>query len=285
MKTVYMFIFLVMYFTATAQPGVKKVFYFFDADTEMPVQYVMAKDASGTDSTTYVSNIRGQIIIPKNIQKLHTSHINYRDTIVAAQNNKVLLIPSTTIMEEVLIQNQDKQKKGNLLLSVASPFTDFKINFSHNNKAALFIPPDRDNLNKPIKRLKYEVIDIFGVKNLKYLPFKAAIYTIDTITGLPDKEIYGSEIIKKKDNRKWVTVDVSNQDIKMPAEGLFIVFKVLEQEAYKVFTIESEEGIISAVPSVRAKLYSNNNPQKSYYCDQINKWEFIPCHFVMEIEF
>jgi hypothetical protein len=284
MKLIQLSIFLLLPFFTFSQTGKKKAMYFFDSITKSPVQDVMVKDYSGIDTLTYISNSRGQIVISQSIEKLQTNHLNYKDTIITTETNKVLITPSTNIMEEAVIQNKETSQKGVLLRAIASPFAEFKINFSHNTNAALFIPGN-NKIGKTIKNLRYEVIDIFGVKNLKYLPFKAALYSVDTITLLPDKEVFESEIVMKSDNKRWVTIDITNHNIRMPQQGIFIVFKVLEKEAYKVFTIQSKEGVISAVPTVRAKLFNENNPHRSYTSDQMDKWDFVPCHFEMEIDF
>jgi hypothetical protein len=297
MKLVYLIGFFLLSFSTFSQSGKKKAFYFFDANTKLPVENVMAKDASGNDTVTYLSNIRGQIVIPKTIQTLHANHLSYRDTIIAAETNKVLLTPSTTIMEAVIIQNKKEENGGSLLRAIAGPFADVTSNMSHGSKAALFFPTDKENSGKHIKELKYEVVDVFGVKNLKYLPFRAAVYSVDTVTGLPDKPIYQSDIIKKQNNKKWVIVDVSEQNITIPPQGIFIVFEVLEFKYYEKNhqrTIWSKVGRIDAAPAVRAEMYNPNNPRKCYRfgtctvdqdCGDGKIWQPAYGHYAMDVEF
>lgn len=297
MKFILFTIMLLLPLCVFSQTGKKKAFYFFDSLTKQPIQDVMAKDYTGTDTTTYVSNSRGQIVIPQSLHKLHTNHLNYRDIIVSRYNNKVLLSPSRNIMATAVIENEQKQK-GDLLRAIASPFTDVTSNMSHGNKAALFIPADKENSGKIIKSLKYEVVDVFGVKNLKYLPFKAAVFSVDTATGMPGREIFCSDIIKKEDNKKWVTIDVSEEKINMPKEGIFIVFEVLEYKYYlehhQKRTIWSKVGRIDAAPTVRANMYNPNNPRKSYRftsctvnqdCNGEKTWYPVNVHYMMDIEF
>lgn len=72
------------------------------------------------------------------------------------------------------------------------------------------------------------------MKGLKYLPFSANIYSVDTLTKLPKDPIIKEKIIvRKKDNKYWVKVDVSEYQIKIPPEGLFIIMEILDKDTYK----------------------------------------------------
>ena len=156
--------------------------------------------------------------------------------------------------------------------------------------AATYIPAG-DDTEKEIKNLKYWVVDDFGVKNLKFLPFKAALYSVDTVTGRPGEKVYESAVIKKGDNKKWTVIDIASQHIKMPKEGIFIVFEILDVSDYKQQFVMAKFGTIDAVPALRAKVFEPNNPHKSYYIRDIKDyegeqyWQFMCCHFMMEAGF
>ena len=133
-------------------------------------------------------------------------------------------------------------------------------------KAAVFIP--KVNGDSQIKKVLFGVSDFGGVKNLKYLPFKFNLYTKDSL-GYPDKPLLEKDIlIAKKDSKIWTKVDVSSYNLKMPNDGVFIVFILLKKEEYKYKNdefISSKIGAIAAVPALRAYRYQKDYIRKSYY--------------------
>jgi hypothetical protein len=68
---------------------------------------------------------------------------------------------------------------------------------------------------------------------------------------LPGTKLLEEAIVTKRDKKnKWVEVDISKYNIMMPREGIFIVFKTLDQSHYKTKIIASNLGMIDAVPAL-----------------------------------
>lgn len=279
-----------MAFSLKGFSQVKKQIRFFDRECGAPVADVIVRHAQGNDTLIFISNNAGQVIIQQDITPFSVSHINYRDTLVAQHSSRILLAPLERKLDRLVINSEEKENK--LLTGVAGLFYDFRINLGHNTKAALLIPQDKKNRGRSIKSLKYEVIDVYGVKNLKYLPFRAALYSVDTLTGMPGVKIYDAGIIEKQDNKKWVSITVK-EEIIVPENGLFIVFECLGDDFYGDRTIWSKQGLIDAAPSLAAEMYNSSNPHKSFIYESCTadmdcegmQWFPIRCHFGMDVEY
>src|SRR5690606_32203546 len=76
-----------------------------------------------------------------------------------------------------------KEKKNTVKRMLGFMFNDVR-NVAWEDELATFIAPTKENKGKKIKSLKYQLADMrkLGVKNNKYQPFRACIYTVDYIT-------------------------------------------------------------------------------------------------------
>ncbi|MDQ6472480.1 hypothetical protein RB619_17700 [Flavobacterium sp. LHD-80] len=189
-------------------------------------------------------------------------------------------------LDDVIVNSNFKSKQE---LSFFEKLNSFETNFSWNNKAATYIPKGSEN--KEIKKLLFSVSDCHGVKNLKYLPFKVNLYTVDSLK-MPGKPILEQDIlVKKDDNEYWTKVDISKFKITIPEEGIFIVFIILEEKEYPTDFIYSKIGLISAVPALKAYKYSKTYIRKSYRYSQYHTpdkrdmWLPTKYHYIMDVEY
>jgi hypothetical protein len=232
-----------------------------------------------------ISNDKGIFILDNEIDSLKVSHLGYCSIKLKSVKDTFLLCSKVSQLNTVTITRAKKR---------ASPFFlsylfDYSINFIPKEKVAVFIPFKQINKHKRIKFLKYQLADVYGVKNLKFLPFKSCLYSVDDLSNKPDQLIFESEIVKKKDNTKWVLVDVSKYNLIVPTRGIFIVFEVLDSTYYSQDYILSTEGPIRVAPTLKAEFYNPKNINKCYrklhFDSGEQDWEFIACHFKMEIEY
>ena len=222
--------------------------------------------------------------------ELVISHISYETLITKSVKEKTyFLFPREYLIEDISITSKKKEKKNTVKRALGFIFNDVR-NMAWEDKLATFISSTPENNGKKIKSLKYQLSDLRfrGVKNNKYQPFRACIYTVDTITNKPKEKIYRSEKVRMTKNQKWFHVAIDTLDIKMPKEGLFIVMEALTGEEYNRLKVNG----MSAIPAIRTKVYNPNNPNKSYHYHHWksrNKdytWEFYGySHFCMEFEF
>lgn len=225
------------------------------------------------------------------IYSIEISHQAYKKEIFNKITSKFYLAENINEIAEVNISSTIQKKIYEL------PLIDrLKINervHSWGCRMAVFIPYEKEE--KIIKKLLYAISDCDGVKGLKYLPFSANIYSVDSITKLPKAPIIKEKIIvRKKDNKYWVKVDVSQYQIKIPPEGLFVVMEILDKDTYKGQIVQSNTGLISAVPAIKAydynpayirKSYINYRPDSYQLAHIYDKWEEQKCHYLMDVEF
>lgn len=224
---------------------------------------------------------------------LIASHIGYETLRTRPAKEKIyFLVSKQYLLNKVDISSEIKEKKS-FVNRILGTIINITTHFSYGVECATFIPATDRNKGKKIKSLKYQLADEFELKNNKYQPFRACIYTVDTITKKPKEKIYRSEKVRMTKNQKWFYVHIDSLDITMPKEGLFVAFEALtREEAHNKQVGSRDGGLVDAIlPSLRGKVYNPNNPNKSYvkhfvYSGEISHWElYRTSHFYMEFEF
>ncbi|WP_026712791.1 peptidase associated/transthyretin-like domain-containing protein [Flavobacterium daejeonense] len=262
--------------------------YVYSSDKRLPIENVNLKIYSNNISKYFITDENGKFEIPNNtIDSIEVSSLGYKKRIDKKILDTIYLDNDQNQLSEVIIKPDTKIKNH---LSFFEKLNSFETNFSWNNKAAIFIPKSNKS-NEYIKNLIFAVSDYGGVKNLKYLPFKTNLYTVDSI-GLPSKPILNEDIlVTKTDNENWTKVDVSKSKIIIPDEGIFVVFIILEEKNYKQNFINSKYGKISAVPALKAYKYDDQYIRKSYlfrecnYLDKCNIWLLQKLHYMIDVEY
>lgn len=198
--------------------------------------------------TNYNGNVK--VNMQYNFKTIIVSHINYATCVIpkdsVALRRVFELKKNSNVLNEVLIDT----KSGKDTLA------PLHLNFSYGDKVARLIEAPAGSL---ITKLKFRVTNgnNSGVKGLRFLPFKANVYALDTITNMPGKQLLGKDIlVENKDGNKWATADISNYNIRIPPQGACIVFIIpaYEDGLYETFWIQSKTGLISAVPNLKHKM-------------------------------
>lgn len=270
----------------------------YSKSSNLPIEGASAKLTFINDSSEFViSDKQGVFKISpfkdrnNEIKSIEISSLGYKKIVTKFLLQSYFLNDNVEDLNEIVIPKKSNAKQE---LSFFEKLNSVPINFSWEGKAAVFIP--KVNGDSQIKKVLFGVSDFGGVKNLKYLPFKFNLYTKDSL-GYPDKPLLEKDIlIAKKDSKIWTKVDVSSYNLKMPNDGVFIVFILLKQEEYKYKNdefISSKIGAIAAVPALRAYRYQKDYIRKSYYfhnyfylpLQKSNIWTLEECHYWMDIEF
>lgn len=259
----------------------------------LPVENATIKVITKNNSFLCVSNNKGKYQFKnfeKNeIQSFEVSHISFKNKKTSKFIDTIFLVEKINYLDDVVVSSKKKVYK---LSPFKKLFTEVR-NFSWDESIAVFVPQELENKGREIKKLLYAVSDYGGVKGLKYQPFSANVYSVDTITKLPKEHIIKDKIIvKKKDEKFWVEVDVSEYNIKIPKEGVFIVMELLDKDIYKELIVQSTKGLISAVPAIKAYTFDDEYVRKSYmkgrYIVTDNNddvWIEKKCHYLMDVEF
>lgn len=225
------------------------------------------------------------------IQSVEVSHISFNSKKINKFVDTIFLDEKINHLSDVIISS--KKQANKLSLSPLKKLFTEERNFSWDESIAVFVPQELENKEKKIKKLLYAVSDYGGVKGLKYQPFSANVFSVDTITKLPKEPIIKGKIIVKKENEKfWVEVDVSEYNIKIPKEGIFIVMELLDKDVYDGLIVQSNKGLISAVPAIKVYAFDEDFVRKSYMKgryiigeDEENIWIEKKCHYLMDVEF
>jgi hypothetical protein len=197
-----------------------------DKETNKPVVYA---NISFLKTNTGISSLEDgtfNLEIDKKLlqEKIHISCLNYKDTIVLADNlqqKTLFLQPKSFELNEVVIS-----KKVDRELQVdAYKRRDIKATFggSQSNPwtVAKFFKYRKEYKETPyIKDLSV----YFGAMIVREKSkFRVRLFKLDTITGFPSKDIVHKEIIaySKLINGK-VKIDISKYDIEFPKEGFFV---------------------------------------------------------------
>ena len=209
------------------------------------------------------SSMTGTFKIPQNsrsFDRILITHLNYNSLQVLGADLKkdTLYLEKNKYELDELEIKWKKRIERNLI-----PFT---VNLSHEQQlATLFI--SKKNSGSHVKSIKAQVIDLFGVKNLKYLPFKLQLRAVNPENNFPGKLIFESDVLSKKDSKKYFELDVSSLNITLPINGLFVVFEVLDEKNYPVTFITSKVGVIVAVPQLKSKRKNNSTFISYSLCD------------------
>ncbi|MBF4518772.1 hypothetical protein IRZ71_20650 [Flavobacterium sp. ANB] len=264
--------------------------YVYSRNNGLPIEKATIKTSSKNELRYFTTDINGKFEIPNTPQNkidfFEISSLGFKKVLNKIITDTIYLENYTNQLNEVIINSKSKTKYK---LSIIEKLNNFETNFSWENKAAVYIP--KSNQNNCIKNLLFAISDYGGVKNLKYLPFKVNLYTVDSL-GKPLKPVFEKDIISKKnDDNSLTKVDISKFKITIPDEGIFVVFIILEKKDYPVDFINSSFGIISAVPALKAYKYSKDYIRKSYlyrqcdYPEKCNIWLPQDLHYIMDVEY
>ena len=247
---------------------------------------VVLKDSTAIFTT--ITDANGKFKFPKTTlskkAKLEMSCIGFETKNFNASNQQIFYLnEKTEVLNTVLIKKETKK------MSIIESLIPYERNLGFNAIAVNFFPFDEVNMAHKITKLRYHIIDMGGVKGLKYLPFKVNLYSCDSL-GMPNEKILKDDILAKKDNNKiWFEIDISKYNIKIPKQGIYVAFIVLDKKDYKTQFIQSNFGVIQAVPSLKLRR-TRDIRKKSYlgYNGEIPakiKWEKMIARFEMELEY
>jgi len=280
--TVALCIFFLLSFDCFSQTS-EKAFQIITKDS-VPIPDAIIKVYFENSEAQLISDSLGKFALKeeeiKNVKKIEISHLNFEGKVIKiSAPEKIVLSERAYLLDVTTVSAKIK--------TVGEPTS---ANFGFNDIVVNFIPGTK-NENKIIKKLKYNTVNFGGVKGLKYLPFKANLYLVDSLTGLPGKQLIPDGILlKRSNNKRYVEADISNYNIVMPENGIFIAFELLPEESYKVKLIQSRYGAISAVPALKIRIIRSKKV-KSYILypyerlDGKNSWERQRGTYDMAIEF
>ena len=243
-----------------------------DAKTKAPIVYAnisfleTTKGISTTEQGTFTMYIDQKYIKGK----IHISCLNYKDTVVNATliNNKILLMqPRQNQLEEVVLTKrvnrtflQDQVKK--------------KVHGVHSAGMRMmgkYFPSDKKN-----KYCNYisKVVLYFSKRHNKKAKFRVRVFSKNENTGLPNDDLLNVNLpVIIEEGQLSAEVDLSNCNIEMPKNGVFIAFEKLFIPFNEYGKKQSEsDGEVLYAPIIGFTKYKYKRPKERTYYYVKGKW-------------
>lgn len=247
-----------------------------DSDTKEPLPYVniIIKDKrtgtfSDENGAFQIEYLPGDSLI--------VSHVGYERVtfLIDDIGGVVELTAVPTILSEVTVNPSKKTKKGTLGIDKKKIETYMGGVLQY----AMLVENQEDQIGF-IKRLHFEVghsVDR-GKENKREARIRIRVYEKDPITGKPGANILKKEkIVAIKPNQKDVHIDISEENISFPLEGLFVGIDILGfvDESGKLINYHISEAKkhvrIPLTTSITKPLtYVNPKGQKWVVCKTLN---------------
>ncbi len=250
---------LLLLFTISASAQIKGVVR--DSITKEPIAYV---NIFTEEKGVFNTEANGIFNINKKLDtKITFQMLGYKSKTILAKNDlEVLLQPNITEIQEVLIES-----RKNKLLKEIDLYESNGFRFHNGNHGcAILLKNDATNTAcKFINKIKFHTqSEIHGAK------LRFVILGCGESNNPIDSEVFHDTIISVKKGNNGNEIDLSNLNISIPENGIFICFENLyieenkyehertakmpngEKKTYKIMSYEPE---ISLVPSTELLVY------------------------------
>ncbi|CAM3588383.1 hypothetical protein FLGE108171_04500 [Flavobacterium gelidilacus] len=262
-----------------------KIFYIKNKDLKTLIPNVNVNFLNNTETK---SDSIGRVVIKDSlIKELELSYIGFENLKL-----KILEIKDTVFLSKrkhITLKTKTKTKKVSPQFNLNKLFSFSNIGTGsplHQNEAkAIFIPYDKKNDGYVISKIKlfptaYNVISLDNIEkkitysDVKYSPFWLNLYSVDTLSGMPDKKTFTENIkIQLKKNEKYATFTIDNYEkIDIHRNGIFIVIGSYNDEFYKKLNYKSAPAFKSTKNSKKSK-FKQFNLRKPFLNDDEYFWE------------
>lgn len=211
-----------------------------------------------------ISDLNGQYIFKENLLNVEITHVSFlsKDLKEINRDTIIYLKEIENHLKEVEIQ---KKSSNSILSKIIKNIYSGETNFSFNQSAIVVFK----NNNLSIKSIDFEIIDVFGVKNIKYKPFRIGVFNYDQENEQIMNKVYESEILTKHNDKKYFTYFPLKQ-IEIDSNYFCISFEILDDTFYKPEFIMSNVGTIAAVPSLKLKRINEKKSFRISYDNENN---------------
>ena len=198
-----------------------------DADSKEPVSYAHIKSVNKLK--VIISDYHGFFVLDSSFRKLDSiviSCIGYKQKKILLseiiEKKVVELDPSTEDLSEVIVTAKKTKFKVKNLGITKKPkklrFGDFVVTGKNGEEKAMWIPNDY-SIPGYLKSVNIYVTDL-GYPDAH---FRIHVYSCNKFETKPDSELTSSNIIASSTKgNEWVTVDMSNEQLRIGENGCFI---------------------------------------------------------------
>lgn len=215
---------LLFLFTISATAQIKGVVK--DSVTKQPIAYVKI---FSEEKTEYNSETNGLYTINSKLNsKLTFQAFGYcTKTISAGNNMEVFLRPKENQIEEVIIKSKTNKISKEIDIYESRGFRYH----NSNHGCAILLKNDSTNTNcKFLKKIKFHTNSKIENSKLKFFILNAT-----KNNSLGETKIFGDSIISIKKGSNGNVIDLSNFNIQIPEEGVFLCLENLLIEENKYF--------------------------------------------------
>lgn len=249
-----------------------------DKETNAPVVYANLsflksnKGVSSNEDGTFSMNLNKKYLA----YQVHISCLNYKDTIVFAkdlQSKTLFLKPKSFILDEITLSK--KVDKSVVLGEVKS-----RVEGVHTDglrMLAKYFPND--------KRSKccafIETINIHFAKRSQHRrksKFRIRVFNKDDKTGLPKEDLLNVNLpVEIEEGQQVVSIDMSNYNLEMPNNGVFIAFEKLfiPFNQYGNRNNDNDNEFLYA-PIIGYTKYAQKDRNANMYLYVKGKWQISP---------
>lgn len=249
-----------------------------DKETKAPVVYANISFLKSNKGISTNEDGTFEMRLPKKYLefKVHISCLNYQDTIVFAkdlQNSTLFLKPKTFVLDEIILAKK---------VDRAIVLGEVKGNVQGVHTAGLRMLAKYFPNDKRSKCCNYlETIEIHFAKrsqHQKKSKFRIRMFNKDEKTGLPKEDVLNINLpVEIENGQKVTTIDLSNYNIEMPENGIFIAFEKLfiPFNQYGQNNSDTENEFLYA-PIIGYTKYSKKDRNDNLYFFVKGKWQLSP---------
>jgi len=280
-KAIYLFILFSNTVSSFSQNG-ERLFTIIDSETRMPVPYANIALIGKQEGT--FSDQNGVFRLPCSVSdSIHISSIGYSSKNIncISTSDVIVLTPATTILNEVVVQLPEKERKTKKL-----GYFGKKGDGSYVGPVAagLFIPNNHPGEEQILSSVQFTVSKVKWVYEKPKPQFYRLLVRLRIYMGDPsfgtDHELLDEDVLQEVEpNQKKIKFNVRQKGIQLPQSGVFIVIEFIGYFKGSVFTAFSSSDLdkpIQYQPSFSEKHQLSTSWIRLDYNSNWKKFEFAP---------
>jgi hypothetical protein len=231
---------------STAQ---SKKYLLLDAESKIPIEQANIDFLNGSGTHT---DAQGNFSLDKNASSIRISYIGYQslDLKINILSDTIFLNHSTEVLAEVNVAGEIRKYQKIFPKRAINNY--FMENFGTGAPIstilmkAIFIQNESKDTSKLISKIILYPTDYNSVslgrkakfkkqKDQKYAPFKINLYTVDTLIGIPVRQLFTKDItVQLQEGETKLIYELTlEQQRNFPAEGIFISISTFDKEYYE----------------------------------------------------
>lgn len=249
-----------------------------DKETQAPIVYANLsflksnKGVSSNEDGTFSMNLSKKYLE----YQVHISCLNYKDTIVFAKDlyqKTLYLAPKSFTLDEITLTK--KVDKSVVLGEVKNKVQG--VHTAGMRMLAKYFPNDkRANCCTYLETITIHFAN--RNKHRKKSKFRVRIFSKDVKTGLPKEDILNVNLpVEIADGQEQTAIDISNYNIEMPKNGIFIAFEKLFIPFNEYGKNEKDaENEFFYAPIIGYSKYNKKDRNENMYMFVKGEWRLTP---------